>query len=320
MAFAAEASASRETCVTAIMANTASALAAWPQEEGAALSPMQGSPGGREGAEIDAFCQAWGANSLNSDPFNLKAEELAMQDCALGVEVRRTWAEQEMVRSFGGQMSPGTPDGMFESWDGDLTCVQVVRVPLVVNADICSMQDTLVQTILTKVVKSQSWLRLTQAMPRDFVIFCWLPFAVPEDVVEYAELLMERVRTIDHRFSLRLRIPAEPTSIFPALFASNHEARVKTRSRSLTETDVTSYTESDASPDSDGGCDWDITWTWDFDVSEFMESLESSCTDLACQGCNEGSGTQCGLDDSDAADDDEDDDFVCEWNIWDDNG
>lgn len=43
-------------------------------------------------------------------------KKILHQDCCLGLEIRRTWSEQELVRSFGGQMPPGTPDG-----DLDLT-------------------------------------------------------------------------------------------------------------------------------------------------------------------------------------------------------
>ena len=32
------------------------------------------------------------------------------------MEVRRTWSEQELVRSFGGRQSPGTPDGMLRGF------------------------------------------------------------------------------------------------------------------------------------------------------------------------------------------------------------
>lgn len=280
----------------------------------AAFRISHGGPIG-EGQEV---CRGlWGTDSLNADPFNVRAEELALQDCAMGVEVRRTWTEQEMTRSFGGQMSPGTPDGMFESWDGDLTCVQVVRVPLVADADVRSMEDTLAQTVLTKVIKSQSWLRFTQAMPRDFIIFCWLPFRVPEAVAAHATNLMERVRMIDHRFSLRLRTPAEPNAIFPALFATNHEARVKSRSRSLTESDVTNYEECLSQDSSDDPMDWDITWGWDDDLVESLGSLESRSVEVYAFGTN---GAQRSLQLSSVSVD-EDDDFVCEWNItWDDNG
>jgi len=260
----------------------------------------------------------WGCDSLNADPFNLRAEELAMQDCALGVEVRRTWTEQEMVRSFGGQMSPGTPDGMFESWDGDLTCVQVVRVPLVNRADVRSMKVTLNQTVLTKVVKSQSWLRFTQAMPTDFVIFCWLPYCVPEEVACDAELLMERVRVLDPRFSLRLRVPPEPCAIFPALFATNHEVRERTRTRSFAESDVSSYLESDMSPDDDDDIEWDITWGWDVDLGESLETTEENCMEMVVKQSGAGNDKEECVN-FDATD--EDDDFECEWNItWDDDG
>lgn len=199
---------------------------------------------------------------LNSDPFNLRAEEMAMQDCCLGLEIRRTWSEQELVRSFGGQMPPGTPDGMFETWDGTLTCVQVVRVPLVRGVDDAALQHTLTQTILCKVVKSQTWLRYSSAAPSEFIIFCWLPFSVNEAVNRHVNMLMENVRVLDHRFSVRLRLPAEPGTIFPALFASNYDW---SRSPSLSESDVSSFVDGECggADDEDESCEWDITWDWD---------------------------------------------------------
>ncbi|CAE7949093.1 thrC [Symbiodinium sp. KB8] len=203
------------------------------------------------------------SQSLNSDPFNVRAEELAMQDCSLGVEVRRMWSEQELVRSFGGRMSPGTPDGMFETWDGRLTCVQVVRVPLVREADTSAMQHTLTQTILAKVVKSQTWLRFVHVMPHDFIIYCWLPYRIPDEVSQHVDVLMSNLRKLDARFSVRLRLPAEPDAIFPALFASNYEERLRLRSRSLSETDVSTFLEGDhQNEDDDDVCEWDITWNW----------------------------------------------------------
>lgn len=239
-------------------------------------------------------------DSLNADPYNLRAEELALQECTLGVEVRRTWSEQEMVRSFGGQMSPGTPDGMFESWDGDLTCVQVVRVPLVVDSDVSSMQHTLAQTVLTKVVKSQRWLRMSQATPRDFVIFCWLPYSIPDAVTDHAKVLMMRVRELDPRFSLRLRTPSEPSVLFPAKFAQNSEYR--RRHRSYTESDVSTYQSSEESDD-EAAYDWDVTLSWDADPTE------------SAQVSGDG---EHGLSEfvEDAAHTEE---FAYEWNIWDDN-
>lgn len=266
---------------------------------------------------IGGFRGCLASDSLNADPFNLRAEELALQECTLGVEVRRTWSEQAMVRSFGGMMSPGTPDGMFESWDGDLTCVQVVRVPLLPDSDICSMQSVLAQTLLTKVVKSQRWLSCAQAMPRDFIIFCWLPFSIPETVAEHAKLLMERVRMLDHRFSLRLRTPSEPRGLFPNKFAQNSDRT--SRHRSYTESDVSTYQGSCGEvSDDEEACAWDITWGWDSDPPDvFQDQVVIVDTTLVAE---EQQQSEQGL--SKIAEDVADvyDEFECEWNIWDDNG
>merc|ERR1712187_424773 len=140
-----------------------------------------------------------------------------------GVDVRRTWSERELVRSFGGREFPGTPDGMYESWDGVLTCVQVVRVPLRSSLSLEERQVALSQTILTKVVKSQHWLRASNFAPHDFIIFCWLPFPISNEVAKHAEALMRQVRALDPRFSLRLRVPALANDLFPALFACNYD-------------------------------------------------------------------------------------------------
>ena len=212
-------------------------------------------------------------HSLNMDPFNLRAEELALHDCALGVEVRRTWSETELVRSFGGRMPPGTPDGMFESWDGNLTSVQVVRVPLVSGSDNAAMQHTLAQTILSKVVKSQTWLRFTATAPHEFIIFCWLPFQVADAVRHHVEILMERVRLLDRRFSARLRLPAEPQAIFPAHFACNHDF-VMSKSRGLSESDISTF-ECDEDEET---CEWDITWDWTGDSADAVASQPDEAT------------------------------------------
>lgn len=201
-------------------------------------------------------------DSLNTDPYNLRAEELALEDCAQGVEIRRTWCEKEMVRSFDGRHFPGTPDGMYETWDGALTCVQVVRVPLVRELSLDAMHEILAYTMLTKVVKSQQWLRASHFEPQDFVIFCWLPFSVEVEVEERAAALMMQVRDLDPRFSLRLRVPAEAGSLFPALFASNFEFRDR-KARGYSWSDVSTYTGADESDEEDEEVAWDITWDWD---------------------------------------------------------
>jgi len=199
-----------------------------------------------------------------------------MVECTQGVEVRRVWSEQEMVCTFGGQISPGTPDGMFESWDGTLTCVQVVRVPLTLEMSDESLTAALGQTIVTKVVKSQHWLRATHVAASDFVIFCWLPFSISETVAMCAEELMQRVQKQDSRFSLKLRVPAEAGALFPARFATGHFAHGK----SYLESDVSTYSGEESSDEEE--CLWDITWSWEseFAISEFSsEASENGLVD-----------------------------------------
>jgi len=191
----------------------------------------------------------------------VRAEEQALHECTVGAEVRRLWSELEMVRSFGGHVIPGTPDGMFESWDGSLTCVQVVRVPIVASMTVGEVQRALTGTILTKVVKSQQWLRCSHVSPQEFIIFCWLPHKVPEAAAELGSDLMRWVQGRDARFSLRLRLPSDTSALFPALFAQNHESAER---RDVSSSDVSTFTagqDSEAEEDGDG-LEWDITWGW----------------------------------------------------------
>lgn len=226
-----------------------------------------------------------------------------MAECTLGVEVRRTWSETEMVCSFGGRHFPGTPDGMFESWEGELTCVQVVRVPLVSQMSVSDMQDTLAGTVLVKVVKSQAWLRATHTVLSDFIIFCWLPFPIPSAVAEHVNEMMSRVHKLDPRFSLRLRVPAKPGALFPTLFAqqmithdSGPDSKRSWSTLTVSESDVSTYTGDDSSDDEEEPA-WDITWGWelDFGASEEVEAGP------ALPG-SEAEGT-------------DDEEFACEWDI-----
>lgn len=259
-----------------------------PHEEGRASTeaPCQGPPTLASSSNASS-CQGIAVSrslksldpsqSLNPDPYNLCAESLALAECTLGVDVRRTFSETELVRTFGGHMMPGTPDGMFEDWDGVLTCVQVVRVPLVAGMSVHALQETISQTVLTKVIKSQRWLAFTEAAPGDFVIFCWLPFSVPNSVVEHVEALMHRIRGLDPRFSLRLRTPEEPSTMFPALFARHKGRHDGGGHCSLSEADVSTYLGTrDEDDEDEEWLDWDITWEWDAD--------EPTCQDTGAAG------------------------------------
>lgn len=192
--------------------------------------------------------------SLNEDPYNLCAEQLAMDLCiqAMG-GARRTWSEKDMVCSFGGALIPGTPDGMFEDFSGSLVCVQVVRVPMLPDMSQRAFADVLYETVLTKVAKSQAWMKATRTMPSNFIIFCWLPPCAASRpnanfvsssrglfrldaivhhigavrVSEQSSLawrcraLTQRVRSFGWPFSLYLALAASPGSIFPARFGKN---------------------------------------------------------------------------------------------------
>jgi hypothetical protein len=216
-------------------------------------------PGVIEAGFHSKCCQGKSTGSLNHDPFNVRAEELAVEDVIDDRDVRRTWTEAELVRGFAGQLTPGTPDGMVELWDESIICIQVVRAPLLPNMAVEDMKTTLAQTVVAKVVKSQAWLRHTQVMPHEFVIFAWLPFSPDGAVLAHAEALMARVRTEkDSRFTLRLRIPEDVEALFPVLFGVRGAARVKT----FSEEDVS--LASSICEDEDGDY-FDLGLYWDMD-------------------------------------------------------
>lgn len=216
-------------------------------------------PGAIEAEFLEKCGKGKPIGSLNHDPFNLRAEELALEDVIGDRDVRRTWTEVELVRTFAGQMTPGTPDGVVELWDQSVICIQVVRAPLLRNMTVDDMKTTLAQTVVAKVVKSQAWLRHSQVMPHEFVIFVWLPFSPDGAVLAHAEALIARVRTEkDSRFTLRLRIPEDEAALFPVLFGISGSARQKT------------FSEDDVSPaellcEDDASDDFDLGFYWDMD-------------------------------------------------------
>lgn len=171
-----------------------------------------------------------------------------------GVDVRRTWCERHVVCMFGKRALPGTPDGMFEDWQGSLTCVQVVRVPFVQGSGHAAHARVLYETVLSKILKSQCWMRSSHTIPQDFIIFCWIPDTtggLPEFCAEPAETLVSRVRSEGWPFSLRLMVPSEPGELFPAKFACGE------RPIRVSESDLSTFDPSDFCSD-DEPPDWDI--------------------------------------------------------------
>lgn len=227
--------------------------------------------------------------SLNEDPHNLCAEQLALEICARAFGgARRTWSEQEMVCGFSGQISPGTPDGMFEDSSGSLVCIQVVRVPLTPRMSLRSVADMLYDTVLIKVAKSQAWMRCSRTVPHEFVIFCWLPQtshlkgqstaagktsrALPRlDVITRhvgatqvsqssacawrCKGLVQRVRSQGWPFSLWLAMPAEPDELFPPRFGSNHVSH--RQGRVFNEANLSAFVPEDFEDESEA-MEWDV--------------------------------------------------------------
>lgn len=218
--------------------------------------------------------------SLNGDPYNLRAEELAKEECMRGIDVRREWSEKQMVGSFGGCDIPGTPDAMFEDHEGRLTCVQVVRVPFFVGMSAAEIAEVTYQTVLTKAVKSQAWMKATRILPADFIIFCWYPFQPPEGTGARAQALVEKLRSAGWPFSLRGMLPAEPDALFPLKFAWSRHGREggcmgrrTSKKGAISEADLSLFTPSDFETDDEEETQWDLFGSTDADES----SAESGC-------------------------------------------
>mmetsp|Transcript_64999 Transcript_64999/g.119664 ORF Transcript_64999/g.119664 Transcript_64999/m.119664 type:complete len:333 (+) Transcript_64999:83-1081(+) len=164
----------------------------------------------------------WGRpRSLNTGAYN---EEVAMNLCMQGLNVRRKWLESDLVWYSNGGILPGTPDGMFDYQDPDSlstkrVCVQIVRVPLTTCMNHDEQWQVLKQTILTKIIKSQQWLHASRTLSHRFVIFCWLPYHVLPETEFLALSLISDVQTDkDSRFSLRLEVPETEGDVFPSSF------------------------------------------------------------------------------------------------------
>lgn len=203
-----------------------------------------------------------------------------------GIAVRRQWAETQLVHSFGGRQLPGTPDGMFEDWDGNLTCVQVVRVPISPHMTATQVEETLYNVVLTKILKSQAWMKASGTLPHEFVIFCWVP-PVAEGWLESghncarAQELVDRMKLEGWPFYLKVMEPTEPGALFPSKFAFSHtgrECRGKQRKSSVSEADLSTFDPGDFDSDvEEEPFEWDI-FAFDPDSASSCSS-EASCVD-----------------------------------------
>merc|ERR1740121_1834938 len=136
-----------------------------------------------------------------------------------GLDIRREWSESQMLTAFGGMNIPGTPDGMYEDWDGRVTCVQVVRVPFSRSMRVAELEEVYYRIVLVKAYKSQIWMRATRMVPHEFIIFTWLPFDTPEGLGGRAQQLIKGLQDQGWPFKLRCMIPEDSSALFPARFA-----------------------------------------------------------------------------------------------------
>jgi hypothetical protein len=239
---------------------------------------------------------------LNDDPFNVLAEELAMEHCKQGHDITQELSEMDMVITSCGNHIPGTPDGGFIDAQGLLRLVQVVRVPLLPGMDADEVAQTLYDTVLVKIVKSQEWMRQTGTLPHDFTIFCWLPpVGAYEACLEqteallWTEALIWNVRSGGWPFTLTVEVPAEPGGLFPAFFGTSHHGKKNHLDEVSHFLDVSEFENDDADEDQQ----WDL-FDLDFendgvisgDIVEDMPSRIQTLLALAIQVIEEAAAEQ----------------------------
>merc|ERR1712217_140171 len=141
-------------------------------------------------------------------------------------------------------------------------------------------QQVLRQTVLDKLVKSQMWMKASQTMPHEFIVFCWCQHW-PNTAGSIAQDLIERVRSDGWPFKLRLMVPTNPGDLFPAKFAYQRAGQEggcmsKPHNGKYTETDLSTYDPTDFVSDEDP-MEWNL---FDDDENLFSiagESLEERC-------------------------------------------
>jgi hypothetical protein len=216
-----------------------------------------------------------------------------MEECTKNVEVGKMWSEQDMVYSFGGGEIPGTPDGMFEDTAGRLTCVQVVRVPVLADMSSSVLADRMLETVLTKVLKSQAWMKATRIVPDDFVVFCWLlPLGRPRDLavaLRHSRSLIKRVRSGGWPFSLHVTVPDEPEKLFPSQFARHWRNGHRMKMPNMA--DIVAFRPSDFEEEEEPS-QWDI-FTIEFDEGGAV-SPEDDLNGSSDQGAHEEQGVDDG--------------------------
>lgn len=202
-----------------------------------------------------------------------------MEECMRDRDIRREWTEAELVISAGGGHIMGTPDGMFEEHSGELTCVQVVRVPVRADMTQQDAEDALYAMVLQKVYKSQHWMKATHILPTNFIIFCWVPPLASgtwDRCGDRVDALMEKLRAEGWPFYVKLMEPTAPGDLFPARFACKSAAQagrssdlLRKRTSTISEADLSTFDQSFFESDEDEE-------PWRCDVFAIPEAEEDS--------------------------------------------
>lgn len=186
----------------------------------------------------------------------------------------------------------GTPDGMFEDHSGELTCVQVVRAPIRADMTPEHATEILYETVLTKVYKSQHWMKATHILPTNFIIFCWVPPLTTgtwDKCGDTVDLLMEKLRAEGWPFYVKLMEPTMPGELFPARFACRSAAQagraadlLRKRTSTISEADLSTFDPSyfeDDDEEEPFQCDiWAIPEAEGESTSEGGDEAEESST------------------------------------------
>merc|ERR1711972_480327 len=88
------------------------------------------------------------------------------------------------------------------------------------------LENVIFETVLTKAWKSQAWMKAMHCLPFEFTIFCWLPFMPPEGTGDKTQQLIDELRREGWPFHLRVKVPPNPSDLFPAKFAFQSAGRM----------------------------------------------------------------------------------------------
>jgi hypothetical protein len=148
--------------------------------------------------------------------------------------------------------------------------------------DFDEIEEVLYQTVLTKIWKSQMWMKSAHIVPDEFIIFLWKPFQSVEGTGEKAQALIEKCRQAGWPFVFRCKVPAEPGSMFPLMFAwqgagreGGMEGRFGKKRSKVSEADLSTFVPNDFEENSEDEISLpDLFEDWSQSSTELVEDGE----------------------------------------------